>query len=138
MELNPYYSSLPTLARYIPSTSSSPAAPYPSSLHSSSTLFSITPLPEPRLCDWTKEIYNCRDSDFIRTLLIVSTGAYIVAGSYGMCVLTYRNRGFNHRIVTSLFSYGNGLQPKPVCFFYVACLCLFFSNAYELFSSLTV
>lgn len=119
--MEPYYSSLPTPSSYILSTSN-PTTPYPS-LFSSSP--SLKPLPA-RLCDWTKDIYNCRDSDFTRTLLIVSTGIYIVTGSYGMWVLAYRNRGFNHRIVTSLFSYGNGLQPKPVCFFiWSACVSLF-------------
>lgn len=73
--------------------------------------------PVQSLCDWTKDLNDCRDSDFTRNMLIVSIGIHIAASIYGMWILAYRNRGFNHRIVTSLFSYiGNGLQPKPVCF----------------------
>lgn len=105
-----------------PSFRSSALSPIPSMPFSIIQIAAPVPTtslsPVQSLCDWTKDLNDCRDSDFTRTMLIVSIGIHIVASIYGMWILAYRNRGFNHRIVTSLFSYiGNGLQPKPVRFF---------------------
>ncbi|KAF9425587.1 hypothetical protein BGZ94_007393 [Podila epigama] len=73
-----------------------------------------TPQPLLPLCDWTKSIANCRDAQYVRTLLLVSNGIHIASAMYGLWLLAYRNHGLNRKIFTSLFSYiGNGLQPMP-------------------------
>lgn len=121
--LNPATATAPWL--YLgpgPSFRSSAMSPVPSmpfSIIRIAAPVSTTALPPVQsLCNWTKDLNDCRDSDFTKTMLIVSIGIHIAASIYGIWILAYRNRGFNCRIVTSLFSYiGNGLQPKPVRFF---------------------
>ncbi|KAG0310028.1 hypothetical protein BGZ99_000713 [Dissophora globulifera] len=67
------------------------------------------------LCDWTRSVADCRDVDFIRNLLIVSSVLHIAVGFYGIWLMVYRNRGFNRKIVTQLFSsVGTGIRPKPM------------------------
>ncbi|KAF9120094.1 hypothetical protein BGW39_011679 [Mortierella sp. 14UC] len=67
------------------------------------------------LCDWTRTASNCRDADFVKYMLIASSIAHFVVALYGLWLLSYRNRGFNRRVVTELFTYvGTGLRPKPM------------------------
>ncbi|KAG0201415.1 hypothetical protein BGX33_010332 [Mortierella sp. NVP41] len=67
------------------------------------------------LCDWTRTARDCRDADFVKYMLIASSAAHLFVALFGLWLLTYRNRGFNKRIVTELFSYvGTGLRPKPM------------------------
>ncbi|KAF9580866.1 hypothetical protein BGW38_002324, partial [Lunasporangiospora selenospora] len=78
------------------------------------------------LCDWTRNASYCRDADFIQWILIVSSILHVVVGFYGIWLLSYRNRGFNLKIITELFSsVGAGIRPKPmdciVFFTTVAC-----------------
>ncbi|KAG0366566.1 hypothetical protein BGX24_003639, partial [Mortierella sp. AD032] len=67
------------------------------------------------LCDWTRTASNCRDAEFVKYMLIASSIAHLVVALYGLWLLSYRNRGFNKRVVTELFTYvGTGLRPKPM------------------------
>ncbi|KAF9918088.1 hypothetical protein BX616_010297 [Lobosporangium transversale] len=67
------------------------------------------------LCDWTKTVVHCRDSDFVKQMLVVSSAAHLAAALFGIWLLSYRNRGFNPKIITDLFiKVGTGVRPKPV------------------------
>lgn len=72
------------------------------------------------LCDWTRTATDCRDAEFTKYMLIASSVAHLLVALYGLWLLAYRNRGFNKKIVTELFTYvGTGLRPKPVsCFLF--------------------
>lgn len=70
------------------------------------------------LCDWTRTATDCRDAEFTKYMLIASSAAHLLVAMYGLWLLAYRNRGFNKKIVTELFTYvGTGLRPKPVRYF---------------------
>ncbi|KAI1314574.1 hypothetical protein EDD11_002003 [Mortierella claussenii] len=48
-------------------------------------------------------------------MLIASAIAHFLVGLYGLWLLSYRNRGFNSKIVTGLFlKVGTGVRPKPM------------------------
>lgn len=67
------------------------------------------------LCDWTRTATDCRDAEFTKYMLIASSVAHLLVALYGLWLLAYRNRGFNKKIVTELFTYvGTGLRPKPM------------------------
>ncbi|KAG0305078.1 hypothetical protein BGZ98_004635 [Dissophora globulifera] len=67
------------------------------------------------LCDWIRSASDCRDADFIRYLLIVSSAMHGIVFLFGFWLLTYRNRGLNGKIVTELFTkVGSGIRPKPM------------------------
>ncbi|KAG0282991.1 hypothetical protein BGZ96_012645 [Linnemannia gamsii] len=67
------------------------------------------------LCDWTRTASDCRDADFTKYMLIASSAAHLFVALFGLWLLAYRNRGFNRKIVTELFTYvGTGLRPKPM------------------------
>ncbi|KAF8936854.1 hypothetical protein BGZ47_009295 [Haplosporangium gracile] len=86
------------------------------------------PYRDPRmLCDWTRTATDCRDADFTKYMLIASSAAHLLVALYGLWLLAYRNRGFNKKIITELFTYvGTGLRPKPmdciIFFTSIACL----------------
>ncbi|KAF9907241.1 hypothetical protein BX616_000495 [Lobosporangium transversale] len=104
----------------LPTTFSSPtntlAMPTPTSVvdpASSATLF--PPANKELLCDWIRSAADCRDADFIRNLLITSSVMHGLVFLFGLWLLIFRNRGFNSRIVTELFTQvGTGLRPKPM------------------------
>ncbi|KAG0246229.1 hypothetical protein BGX31_003694 [Mortierella sp. GBA43] len=67
------------------------------------------------LCDWIRSATDCRDADFIRSLLITSTIMHGLTFMFAIWLLIYRNRGLNSKIVTELFTkVGNGVRPKPM------------------------
>ncbi|KAF9347263.1 hypothetical protein BGX26_001249 [Mortierella sp. AD094] len=67
------------------------------------------------LCDWTRVASNCRDPDFVKYMLISSSAAHLIAAVFGFWLLGYRNRGFNRKIVTDLYTkVGTGIRPKPM------------------------
>ena len=67
------------------------------------------------LCDWTRTANGCRDASFVKYMLVASSAAHLLVALYGLWLLSYRNRGFNKRIFTDLFTYvGTGVRPKPV------------------------
>ncbi|KAF9178701.1 hypothetical protein BGZ50_007535 [Haplosporangium sp. Z 11] len=67
------------------------------------------------LCDWSRSATYCRDADFVKTMLIVSSACHFIVALYGLWLLAYRNRGFNRKIVTELFNVvGTGVRPKPM------------------------
>ncbi|KAG0243787.1 hypothetical protein BGW41_001299 [Actinomortierella wolfii] len=78
----------------------------------------------PPLCDWTREAADCRDADFIRWILVASSVLHLLAFIFGFWLLTYRNRGFNSRIVTELYmKVGTGVRPKPMdCIVFWVCI----------------
>ncbi|KAF8925396.1 hypothetical protein BGZ58_000838 [Dissophora ornata] len=93
------------------------------------------------LCDWTRTTDNCRDSDFTKYMLLVSSAAHLLVVLYGVWLLAYRNRGLNSKIITELFTkVGTGLQPRPMdCmafFTTMACLAKIASNLLLVFGSL--
>ncbi|KAF9115189.1 hypothetical protein BGX27_008667 [Mortierella sp. AM989] len=70
---------------------------------------------EDLLCDWIRAASDCRDANFIRSLLITSSVMHGLVFLFGLWLLTYRNRGFNSKIVTDLFiTVGTGVRPKPM------------------------
>ncbi|KAF9573786.1 hypothetical protein EC968_008065 [Mortierella alpina] len=78
------------------------------------------------LCDWTRTAADCRDADFVKKMLITSSAIHGFVGLYGVWLLYYRNRGFNRKIVTELFtSAGSGIRPKPMdcILFFVSIAC---------------
>ncbi|KAG0271402.1 hypothetical protein BGZ95_000797 [Linnemannia exigua] len=99
----------------IPTPSATPS-PYPELSPISEYPADSDPYKNPNLlCDWTRTASNCRDADFVKYMLIVSSIAHLVVALYGLWLLSYRNRGFNKRVVTELFTYvGTGLRPKPM------------------------
>ncbi|KAF9980065.1 hypothetical protein BGZ65_005604 [Modicella reniformis] len=71
--------------------------------------------PEELLCDWIRSAADCRDQEFIRHLLVTSSVMHGIAFLFCLWLLTYRNRGFNSKIVTELFVVvGTGVRPKPM------------------------
>ncbi|KAF9997917.1 hypothetical protein BGZ79_008393 [Entomortierella chlamydospora] len=67
------------------------------------------------LCDWTRVASDCRDADFVKYMLISSAVAHFIAAVIGIWLLIYRNRGFNMKIVTELYTkVGTGIRPKPM------------------------
>lgn len=67
------------------------------------------------LCDWIRSASDCRDADFIRSLLITSSVMHGLVFLFAVWLLIYRNRGLNRKIVTELFvKVGTGVRPKPV------------------------
>ncbi|KAG0301914.1 hypothetical protein BGZ98_007949 [Dissophora globulifera] len=111
----------------------SPAEPSPSSFN---------PYADPNLlCDWTRTAVDCRDSDFTKVMLVVSSAAHLLVALYGLWLLSYRNRGFNSRIVTELFiKIGTGVRPKPmdciIFFTSVSCVVKVTSNLTMVFGAL--
>ncbi|CAO3565406.1 unnamed protein product [Mortierella alpina] len=82
--------------------------------------------PAQALCDWTRTAADCRDADFVKKMLITSSAIHGFVGLYGIWLLCYRNRGFNRKIVTELFtSTGSGIKPKPMdcILFFVSIAC---------------
>ncbi|KAF8984812.1 hypothetical protein BGZ46_006925 [Entomortierella lignicola] len=80
------------------------------------------------LCDWTRVSVDCRDSDFVNYMLISSSIAHFIAMVFGIWLLAYRNRGFNRKIITDLYTIvGTGIRPKPMdCLvFYSVLACIF-------------
>jgi len=48
-------------------------------------------------------------------MLVVSSVLHLIVALYGLWLLTLRNKGFNRKVVTDLFSVvGTGVRPKPV------------------------
>ncbi|KAF9282926.1 hypothetical protein BGZ68_005655 [Mortierella alpina] len=85
-----------------------------------------TPETSQALCDWTRTAADCRDAEFVKKMLITSSAIHGFVGLYGIWLLCYRNRGFNRKIVTELFtSAGSGIRPKPMdCIvFFVSIAC---------------
>ncbi|KAG0348170.1 hypothetical protein BG004_005826 [Podila humilis] len=67
------------------------------------------------LCDWIRSAADCRDGDFIRSLLIASSALHLFVFLFGFWLLVYRNRGLNKKIFTELFVHvGTGIRPKPM------------------------
>ncbi|KAF9997615.1 hypothetical protein BGZ65_006800, partial [Modicella reniformis] len=94
-------------------------------MHSHSPSPSPTPVSDMMLCDWTRNAANCEDADFIKNMLISSSVFHLLTGLFGVWLLVYRNRGFNHKIFTGLFMMvGSGIRPKPM-----DCLAFFFTIA---------
>ncbi|KAF9958947.1 hypothetical protein BGZ70_009044 [Mortierella alpina] len=82
--------------------------------------------PAQALCDWTRTAADCRDAEFVKKMLITSSAIHGLVGLYGIWLLYYRNRGFNRKIVTELFtSTGSGIRPKPMdcILFFVSIAC---------------
>ncbi|KAG0243756.1 hypothetical protein BGX31_010225 [Mortierella sp. GBA43] len=94
-----------------------------------------------QLCDWTRTATNCRDSDFTKAMLVVSSAVHLIVALYGVWLLSYRNRGFNKGMVTELFSkIGSGVRPKPmdciIFFTSIACLVKVAANLPLVFGAL--
>ncbi|KAF9355324.1 hypothetical protein BGX34_010543 [Mortierella sp. NVP85] len=84
-----------------------------------------TPIPPPPskhfywnpndLCDWTRTATNCRDAEFTKIMLVVSSAVHLIVALFGLWLLSFRNKGFNKKVVTDLFSVvGTGVRPKPM------------------------
>ncbi|KAG0044419.1 hypothetical protein BGZ83_010348 [Gryganskiella cystojenkinii] len=100
------------------------SAPAPSTLQHQS-LVTLDPTLE-HLCDWTRQASDCRDSDFVRWMLIASSAVHAFMALYGVLLLVFRNRGWNRKVVTELFStVGTGIRPKPMdcIIFFVSIAC---------------
>ncbi|KAK3810214.1 MAG: hypothetical protein J3Q66DRAFT_404973 [Benniella sp.] len=66
------------------------------------------------LCDWTRTATNCRDAEFTKIMLVVSSVLHLIVALYGFWLLSFRNKGFS-KIFTDLFSVvGTGVRPKPM------------------------
>ncbi|KAG9321348.1 hypothetical protein KVV02_001126 [Mortierella alpina] len=94
-----------------------------------------------QLCDWNRSLNSCKDAQFIMYLLVVSTVLHFIAGVFGIWLVSYRNGGFNTKMITGLFTrVVSGIQPKPldcVTFFTaVACFLKIPSNLVLVFDRL--
>ncbi|KAF9584135.1 hypothetical protein BGW38_007459 [Lunasporangiospora selenospora] len=70
---------------------------------------------ETLLCDWIRSAADCRDADFIRIIIFVSSAMHLFVGCFGLWLIIYRNRGLNSKIFTELFILsGRGIKPKPM------------------------
>lgn len=68
-----------------------------------------------QICDWNRSLSSCRDAQFMMYILVVSTVLHFIVGVFGIWLVSYRNGGFNAKILTGLFTrIVAGIQPKPV------------------------
>ncbi|KAG0362231.1 hypothetical protein BG005_006370 [Podila minutissima] len=90
--------------------------------------------PTKLLCEWTREAVHCKDSEFTTWMLVASSAAHFIVALYGIWLLQYRNRGFNSKIVTDLYTkVGTGLRPKPMdCIIFFTSLACFVKVAANL------
>ncbi|KAI9235896.1 MAG: hypothetical protein BYD32DRAFT_437926 [Podila humilis] len=90
--------------------------------------------PTKLLCEWPREAIHCRDSEFTKWMLVASSVAHFIVALYGIWLLQYRNRGFNSKIVTDLYTkVGTGLRPKPMdCIIFFTSLACFIKVAANL------
>ncbi|GJJ75138.1 hypothetical protein EMPS_07496 [Entomortierella parvispora] len=124
------YATATSTAPSIPSSTSVPSFKTPPFLHQSisekDSLLTLDPS-LPHLCDWTREAFDCRDYEFVRWMLVTSAILHAVMGTFCMLLLVYRNRGWNRKVVTELFSMvGTGIRPKPMdCIIFFVCIACF-------------
>ncbi|KAF9366921.1 hypothetical protein BGX34_000040 [Mortierella sp. NVP85] len=102
------------MSTYVMPSGGDPTATVPITVPTPTPSLSNDTKPE-LLCDWIRSAADCRDADFIRSLLITSSVMHGLAFLFAVWLLTYRNRGFNRKIVTELFvKVGTGIRPKPM------------------------
>ncbi|KAF9991167.1 hypothetical protein BGZ75_004652 [Mortierella antarctica] len=79
------------------------------------------------LCDWTRRVYDCKDSEFIKWTVVSSTLLHLVVLGFGLWLLWYRNEGFKRSIITNAYSsFQNITEPQPLDFlvFFTTISCL--------------